>query len=208
MEAVAALASAACTVSSTTRSGGSPAYRLTSIVQPLLACADRMPSLRWLSPSTAATGPSRASGPMAKEWILTFIRLARSAATGGDRFGPSPATAPAGILNADLFAALARGEVGVILGEEVRGADKAARLGGDEFVVLLEDCALLDACSIAENVRKAIEAYEYRGSHGPHRIEVMDTTLRDGEQTPEISYTPTEKLQIARTLSGRRTAAA
>ena len=33
-----------------------------------------------------------------------------------------------------------------------------------------------------------------------HRIEVMDTTLRDGEQTPEIAYTPTEKLQIARML--------
>ncbi len=32
------------------------------------------------------------------------------------------------------------------------------------------------------------------------RIEVMDTTLRDGEQTPEIAYTPTEKLQIARML--------
>ena len=32
------------------------------------------------------------------------------------------------------------------------------------------------------------------------RIEVMDTTLRDGEQTPEIAYTPAEKLQIARIL--------
>ena len=32
------------------------------------------------------------------------------------------------------------------------------------------------------------------------RIEVMDTTLRDGEQTPEIAYTPQEKLQLARTL--------
>jgi D-citramalate synthase len=33
-----------------------------------------------------------------------------------------------------------------------------------------------------------------------HRIEVMDTTLRDGEQTPEVSYTPAEKLQMARML--------
>jgi D-citramalate synthase len=32
------------------------------------------------------------------------------------------------------------------------------------------------------------------------RIHVMDTTLRDGEQTPEVSYTPAEKLQIARVL--------
>ena len=28
----------------------------------------------------------------------------------------------------------------------------------------------------------------------------MDTTLRDGEQTPNVSYTPTEKLQLARML--------
>ncbi len=34
----------------------------------------------------------------------------------------------------------------------------------------------------------------------PRHIEVMDTTLRDGEQTPEVSYTPEEKLQLARAL--------
>ena len=34
----------------------------------------------------------------------------------------------------------------------------------------------------------------------PDLIEVMDTTLRDGEQTPDISYTPAEKLQLARLL--------
>jgi D-citramalate synthase len=31
-------------------------------------------------------------------------------------------------------------------------------------------------------------------------IQVMDTTLRDGEQTPNVSYTPSEKLQLARLL--------
>lgn len=31
-------------------------------------------------------------------------------------------------------------------------------------------------------------------------IAVMDTTLRDGEQTPEVAYTPDEKLQLARLL--------
>ena len=29
---------------------------------------------------------------------------------------------------------------------------------------------------------------------------MMDTTLRDGEQTPDVAYTPAEKLQIARFL--------
>jgi D-citramalate synthase len=32
------------------------------------------------------------------------------------------------------------------------------------------------------------------------RITVMDTTLRDGEQTPEVAYTPAEKLQLSRLL--------
>lgn len=31
-------------------------------------------------------------------------------------------------------------------------------------------------------------------------VEVMDTTLRDGEQTPHVSYMPAEKLQLARML--------
>ena len=34
----------------------------------------------------------------------------------------------------------------------------------------------------------------------PNRIALMDTTLRDGEQTPDVAYTPAEKLQIARLL--------
>jgi D-citramalate synthase len=34
-----------------------------------------------------------------------------------------------------------------------------------------------------------------------HRhVAIMDTTLRDGEQTPNVSYTPAEKLQLARML--------
>ncbi len=34
----------------------------------------------------------------------------------------------------------------------------------------------------------------------PHTIELMDTTLRDGEQTPDVAYSPAEKLQLARLL--------
>jgi D-citramalate synthase len=32
------------------------------------------------------------------------------------------------------------------------------------------------------------------------RIQLMDTTLRDGEQTPDVAYTPAEKLQLAKLL--------
>jgi D-citramalate synthase len=39
-----------------------------------------------------------------------------------------------------------------------------------------------------------------RAASEDHHIAVMDTTLRDGEQTPDVSYTPAEKLQLARML--------
>ena len=35
---------------------------------------------------------------------------------------------------------------------------------------------------------------------GSRHIAIMDTTLRDGEQTPNVSYTPAEKAQLARML--------
>lgn len=37
-------------------------------------------------------------------------------------------------------------------------------------------------------------------SHNPAQVSVMDTTLRDGEQTPQLAYSPAEKLVIARLL--------
>jgi D-citramalate synthase len=32
------------------------------------------------------------------------------------------------------------------------------------------------------------------------RVEIMDTTLRDGEQTQGVSYSPLEKLHVAKLL--------
>ena len=78
-------------------------------------------------------------------------------------------------------------DVGVLLGEELRATDSLARMGGDEFAVILEDCGLLDACSIAENIRNAIERYEYRGELRRHRVEVSIGLLELGAEhaTPE-----------------------
>ena len=40
----------------------------------------------------------------------------------------------------------------------------------------------------------------YREGHGGKSIEIMDTTLRDGEQTNGVSFVPHEKLIVARML--------
>lgn len=78
-------------------------------------------------------------------------------------------------------------DVAVLLVDEVRAGDQIARLGGDEFAVLLEDCALLDACSIGENIRSKIEHYEYAGEFAHHRIEVSIglVALSGRHTTPE-----------------------
>lgn len=44
----------------------------------------------------------------------------------------------------------------------------------------------------SENYRKSLQL--------PDRIKIFDTTLRDGEQTPGVSFTPEQKLRIAKQL--------
>jgi hypothetical protein len=76
------------------RSAGWPVVRLLSFTSSMFAkltCSTtfnrspgwrtgvKKPSVRWAI-STVATGPSRASGPMAKEWIRMLARFARPAA--------------------------------------------------------------------------------------------------------------------------------
>ncbi len=62
-------------------------------------------------------------------------------------------------------------DIARLLMQEVRNRDAVARLGGDEFAVLLEHCPLLEACGVAENIRRAIERYEYQGEQGEYSVE-------------------------------------
>jgi diguanylate cyclase (GGDEF)-like protein len=62
-------------------------------------------------------------------------------------------------------------DVAIMLDVEVRRRDSVARIGGDEFALLLESCPLVEACGIAENIRRALEAYSYHGGHADYAVE-------------------------------------
>lgn len=96
-------------------------------------------------------------------------------------------------------------EVGMLLNREVRPQDSVARLGGDEFAVILEDCELLDACAIAENIRGAIERFEYRGAHGIRRVEASIglVKLHRRHTTPEDAVHDVETACYAAKRAGR-----
>ncbi len=63
-------------------------------------------------------------------------------------------------------------------------------------------CSRAAVCEAPRPVPKAKARNPASGAAPPaqNRVQVMDTTLRDGEQTPDVSYTPAEKLQLAKVL--------
>jgi diguanylate cyclase (GGDEF)-like protein len=53
-----------------------------------------------------------------------------------------------------------------ILRSRLRSADIVARYGGEEFIAILEDCGLLEAERLADEVRREIEARSVKGPDG------------------------------------------
>lgn len=52
-------------------------------------------------------------------------------------------------------------QLGQMLPSKVRQADVVARLGGDEFAILLQNCGPNDALQVANNVLRAIAAFQF-----------------------------------------------
>jgi diguanylate cyclase (GGDEF)-like protein/PAS domain S-box-containing protein len=52
-------------------------------------------------------------------------------------------------------------QLGEVLQQKVRSADIVARLGGDEFAVLLHNCGSENALQVANNLRQAVDQFEF-----------------------------------------------
>ena len=61
-------------------------------------------------------------------------------------------------------------QIGRILTDAVRVDDTVVRLGGDEFAILLRDCTLEHAMTIADAIRERIEAHVFPWDDAIHRI--------------------------------------
>jgi diguanylate cyclase (GGDEF)-like protein len=59
--------------------------------------------------------------------------------------------------------------IGKILQKNVRSSDAVGRWGGEEFIVIFRETTAEDAIAVAEELRAAIEAYEFENHRQTHR---------------------------------------
>jgi diguanylate cyclase (GGDEF)-like protein len=85
-----------------------------------------------------------------------------------------------------------------------RETDLIARLGGDEFALLMPGTALEDAMALCEQLRRAVDAHEWRDVHLDLRVSVsIGLTQWDGAaQVEDLLGAADAQLYIAK-LSGR-----
>ena len=74
-------------------------------------------------------------------------------------------------------------ETARIIKQNLRSIDIAARYGGEEFAVILPETEIKDAATIAERLRKKIEAHEFSGQDGPLNVTI---SMGVAQFNPEI----------------------
>lgn len=82
-------------------------------------------------------------------------------------------------------------KLGEILRQSVRSSDMAARFGGEEFVVMITSANKKQAFTFADNLRKTVEATEFRipGRESPLKVTVsggVATHPMDGDSTSDL----------------------
>jgi diguanylate cyclase (GGDEF)-like protein len=80
-------------------------------------------------------------------------------------------------------------DIALLIKNRIRGWDTLCRWGGEEFVVLLQGTDLDGACTVAEQLRSAIEAEPFGGPDKPLKITISVgvAQYRDGDMESDIT---------------------
>ncbi len=83
----------------------------------------------------------------------------------------------------------------------IRKRDTVARLGGDEFGILMEHCLLEKALQVAENIRTAIEDFQFEWEGNTYSIGVsvgLTSITADKQDVTEIQKQADEACYAAK----------
>jgi diguanylate cyclase (GGDEF)-like protein len=80
-------------------------------------------------------------------------------------------------------------DMALLIKNRIRGWDTLCRWGGEEFVVLLQGTDLDGACTVAEQLRSAIQAEPFGEPDKPLKITISAgvAQCRDGDTEPDIT---------------------
>lgn len=78
-------------------------------------------------------------------------------------------------------------QIANLLKNELRGVDTLARLGGDEFGILLENCPINKATSIAEHLRKKVNDFTFEWTARIYHVGISIGVMLIDSKTADIS---------------------
>ncbi len=73
-----------------------------------------------------------------------------------------------------------------IFRSRIRGADTLARLGGDEFAIILSECELGPAMSVAENIRSAVDDFRFGWQDQSFQVGISIGLVRINRDSPDM----------------------